>query len=208
MKDNAIIITVFFIGCLVGWSGIAPEAIKENNPAIYILYALMFQVGISIGSDKNLKTMVKSLRLKMLLLPLSTILGTLLFSALISIVLTRWTVFDCLAVGSGFAYYSLSSILITELKGASLGVQVAAELGTIALLANIMREMMALLGTPLLARFFGRFAPISAAGVNSMDVILPTITKYTGKEMTTFAIFHGILVDMSVPFFMTLFCTL
>ena len=41
-----------------------------------------------------------------------------------------------------------------------------------------------------------------------MDVILPTITKYTGKEMTTFAIFHGILVDMSVPFFVTLFCTL
>ena len=79
MKDNAIIITVFFIGCLVGWSGIAPEAIKENNPAIYILYALMFQVGISIGSDKNLKTMVKSLRLKMLLLPGSVLACSLLF---------------------------------------------------------------------------------------------------------------------------------
>ena len=68
-------------------------------------------------------------------------------------------VFDCLAVGSGFAYYSLSSILITELKEASLGVQMATELGTIALIANIIREIMALLGAPLFVKYFGRLAP-------------------------------------------------
>ena len=113
-----------------------------------------------------------------------------------------------MAVGSGFAYYSLSSVLITQFKEASIGIQLATELGTIALLANIFREMMALLGAPLLVRYFGRLAPISAAGVNSMDVILPVITRYSGKEMVPIAIFHGLLIDMSVPFFVSLFCRL
>ena len=110
-----------------------------------------------------------------------------------------------MAVGSGFAYYSLSSVLITQFKEASIGLQLATELGTIALLANIFREMMALLGAPLLVRYFGRLAPISAAGVNSMDVILPVITRYSGKEMVPIAIFHGLLIDMSVPFFVSMF---
>ena len=81
-------------------------------------------------------------------------------------------------------------------------------LGKIALLSNIFSEMMALLGTPLLCKYFGKLAPISAAGVNSMDVVLPMITRYSGKDMMPVAIFHGILIDMSVPFFVSLFCKL
>ena len=112
------------------------------------------------------------------------------------------------AVGSGFAYYSLSSILITQFKEPSIGLQLATELGTIALLANIFREMMALLGAPLIRKYFGQLAPISAAGVNSMDVLLPSITRYSGKDMIPLAIFHGILIDMSVPVFVSFFCNL
>ena len=107
-----------------------------------ISYGLMLQVGISIGSNKNLKTIIVShLHPKMLLIPLGTIIGTLLFSALASLLLHQWSVFDRMAVGSGFAYYSLSSILITQFKEPSIGLQLATELGTIALLTNIFREM-------------------------------------------------------------------
>ena len=166
---------------------------------MYVLYALMLQVGIGIGCNRQLKELIKSLRFKMLLVPVATITGTLLFSAFASLLLTQWSVFDCMAVGSGFAYYSLSSILITQFKEPSMGLQLATELGTIALLANIFREMMALLGAPLIRKYFGRLAPISAAGVNSMDVLLPSITRYSGKDMIPIAIFHGILIDMSVP---------
>ena len=58
--------------------------------------------------------------------------------------------------------------------------------------------MMALLGTPLIKKYFGKLAPISAAGVNSMDVLLPSISRYSGKEMIPIAILHGILIDISV----------
>ena len=180
MKSSLIVVVFFCIGCLVGIFN--DFQFDMHNLSMYILYALMLQVGISIGSNKNLKFLIKSLRPNMLLVPIATIVGTLLFSAFASLLLSQWSVFDCMAVGSGFAYYSLSSILITQFKEASVGLQLATELGTIALLANIFREMMALLGAPLIRKYFGKLAPISAAGVNSMDVLLPSITLYSGNK--------------------------
>lgn len=206
MKNSIIVFLFFCAGCLLGFSG--EIKLDAHYISLYILYALMLQVGISIGSNKNLKQIVRQIRLKMLVIPLATIIGTLLFSALASLLLSRWSVFECMAVGSGFAYYSLSSILITQFKEPSIGLQLATELGTIALLSNIIREMMALLGSPLIEKYFGKLAPISAAGVNSMDVVLPAITRYSGKEMIPVAILHGILIDFSVPLFVSFFCSL
>ena len=206
MKGSLIVTAFFVLGCLLGTLGQLP--FEAHNVSMYILYALMLQVGISIGSNKNLKQIAGALHWRMLIIPLGTIVGTLTFSALASLLLSRWSVFDCMAVGSGFAYYSLSSILITQFKTPSVGLQLATELGTIALLANIFREMMALLGTPLIQKYFGKLAPISAAGVNSMDIVLPMITRYSGKEMIPVAILHGVLIDMSVPFFVSLFCSM
>lgn len=208
MTGSLIVVGFFVLGCLLGWSGMLPAFILENDITIYVLYVLMFLVGLSIGSDKKLKEILSSIRPRLLLVPLATITGTLTFSALISLVITQWSVFDCLAVGSGFAYYSLSSILITEMKTASLGVRLATELGTIALMANIIREIFALLGAPLFVKYFGRLAPICAGGATTMDTTLPIITRYAGKDLVFVSIFHGILVDFTVPFFVTLFCSL
>lgn len=207
MKGSWMVTGCFVLGCLIGMS-MGQLTFEPYDLSMYILYALMLQVGISIGSNSQLRQIAGILQWKMLLIPLGTIVGTLLFSALASLLLSRWSVFDCMAVGSGFAYYSLSSILITQFKAPDIGMQLATELGTIALLANIFREMMALLGAPLIRRYFGKLAPISAAGVNSMDVVLPVITQYSGKDMIPIAILHGLLIDMSVPFFVSLFCSL
>ena len=183
MKGSMIVCLFFLLGCLIGFG--AHIQLDTHNLSMYILYVLMFQVGINIGSNENLKGMLAHFTPKMLIIPLGT-----------------------MAVGSGFAYYSLSSILITQFKEPSLGLQLATELGTIALLTNIFREMMALLGTPLIRKCFGRFAPISAAGVNSMDVLLPSILRYSGKDMMPIAILHGVLIDLSVPVFVSFFCSL
>ena len=105
-----------------------------------------------------------------------------------------------MAVGSGFGYYSLSSIFITQYKGA--------ELGTIALVANVVRELITLLGAPLLVRWFGKLAPISAGGATTMDTTLPIITQTSGKELVPVSIYHGFVMDFSVPFVVTFFCQL
>ena len=131
---------------------------------------------------------------------------TLVFSAAASLLLTSWNIYDCMAVGSGFAYYSLSSLLIVQLKEASAGIEIASQLGAIALLANIIREMLALFGAPLYGSFFGKFAPVSVAGINSMDVCLPVISRYSGKSIVPVAIIHGIILEISVPLLISLFC--
>ena len=208
MKGSLTVVAFFVAGCLLGWISNTQQITLNDDISRYVLYFLMLQVGLSIGSDKNILKILKSVRPKLLLVPLATIIGTLVFSAIAALFISKWNIFECLAIGSGFAYYSLSSILIMELKTASLGVQLATELGTIALMANIIREIMALLGAPLFVKYFGRFAPICAGGATTMDTTLPIITKYSGKDLVFLAILHGILVDLCVPFFVSFFCSL
>ena len=105
MKGSMIVLLFFMAGCILGVLDIIPLDLQKSNLSMYILYALMLQVGLSIGSSKDLKSIVKDIRPKYLLIPLATIIGTLLFSAFASLLLSQWSIFDCLAVGSGFAYY-------------------------------------------------------------------------------------------------------
>lgn len=206
MKNSLIVLSFFVLGCLTGLNYIADFDI--HSASVDILYILMLLIGISLGSSNNIIQIFTKFRPIMLLVPIATVCGTFLFSAMAGLILSQWSVFDCMAVGSGFAYYSLSSVLITQLKAPSIGTQLATELGTIALLANIFREMTALIGAPLIYRLFGKFAPISAAGVTSTDLLLPSITKYSGQDSIPIAIIHGLLINISVPFFVSLFCKL
>ena len=208
MKGSVTVVSFFVLGCLLGYAGFLPEILQKGELTMYVLYLLLLQVGLSIGSDKKLKETLASIRPRLLLVPLATIIGTMVFTAIISLFLSKWSLFDCMAVGTGFAYYSLSSILIAQLKEPTLGTQLAAELGTIALLANVFREILALLGAPLFARYFGRLAPICAGGATTADTTLPIITRCCGSDLVFVSIFHGILVDFSVPFFVTFFCSL
>lgn len=200
MKGSLIIVGFFILGIAAGLSGMVPESIIDGDLTFYALCALLLCVGIGIGSDMNIVTKFKSLDVRMALLPLGTALGTFAGSLVVSFILSGRSPLDCLAVGSGFGYYSLSSIFITEYKGA--------ELGTIALLANIIREMVTLLLSPVLAKVFGPLAPISSGGVTSMDTTLPIIMASSGEQYSAVSIFHGFILDFSIPFLVTFWCTL
>ena len=104
--------------------------------------------------------------------------------------------------------FSLSSILIASVGEASMGAQVAAELATIALMANIFREIFTLLLSPLMVRWFSPLAPICAGGATTMDTTLPVITRFSGREWVFVSIAHGMVVDFSVPFLVPFFCSL
>ena len=206
MKSSLITLGFFLLGCAAGTRYMADFDVHEAS--ICVLYFLMILIGINLGGNQNLKEFVSQLSPKMLLVPLATVGGTVVFSAIGGFILSRWNAFDCMAVGSGFAYYSVSSILITQLKTASMGVQIATELGTIALLSNIFREMFALIGAPLIRKYFGYLAPISAAGIGSSDISLAVITKYCGMNAVPIAIIHGLLINITMPFFVSFFCNL
>ena len=203
MKGSIIIIAFFALGIAVGllFSTCNLQfSIFNLHFSTFTLYALMFCVGISIGSDTKTLKSFKDVNPRLMILPVMTVVGTLAGTAAASALLPHRHLFDCLAVGSGFGYYSLSSIFITEYKGA--------ELGTIALLANIMREIITLLCAPLLVRYFGKLAPISMGGATTMDTTLPIITRTSGQDYVIVSIFHGFCVDFSVPFLVTVICSI
>lgn len=200
MKQSFVYLLLFVIGVILALSGIIPDMLLNRDIATWVLYALLFLVGIQIGTGKNMFAALKRFGWRMLMIPLATTVGTFAGVALVSMILPGRSLIDCLSVGAGFAYYSLSSILITEFKGA--------ELGTVALLANIMREFSVLILAPWMVKYFGKLAPITAGGATTMDTTLPVVTRYSGPDYVVVALFHGMIIDFSVPLWVSFFGSL
>jgi uncharacterized membrane protein YbjE (DUF340 family) len=196
MRTSIIAVVFFLIGIACAKLQLIPQAVLDSNLTLYVLYSQMLFVGICMGAELNKSVgLIKSLNIKILLVPFTTIIGTFAGVFLFSIFINDMSLGDLLAVGSGFGYYSLSSIYITEIRGETLGI--------IALLANIAREIIGLLFTPLIAKYFGKLAPISAAGATSMDTCLPIITSSVGKNYAIISVFSGTVITILVPFVIT-----
>lgn len=196
MIGSIIIILFFSIGVFAGMNGFSLNFLTIKDPSIYALYLLMFLVGIGIGSDSNVWNTLKKMNFKILLVPMTVITGTLAGTSICSFFLNDISTLDSMAIGSGFGYYSLSSIIISKLRNETLGVM--------ALLANISREIFTLLATPFLVKYFGKLSPIASGGATSMDTTLPVIAKYSGKEYAVIAVFSGVVLTILVPFIITL----
>ena len=199
LRGSLVIVAFFVAGCLAGLFSALPFDVAGSRLSTYVLYALMFCVGITLGSDTALAGRVRRLDPRLALLPVMTAVGTLAGAALSTLLLPPLTAGDTMAVGAGFGYYSLSSIFIADFRGA--------ELGTVALLCNVMRELFTLLAAPLVARWFGPLAAVSIGGATTFDTTLPIITQSAGKPYAVVSIFHGCVLDFSVPFLVTFFCT-
>lgn len=199
MRDSLIILLAFVCGIFCAKFGWGPDFLKMPEASLCALWLLMLLVGLSVGLDRRLTSVLKTLRPTTLLLPLGTTLGTFAGASLAALLLAL-SVADCLAVGAGFGYYSLSSVFITQYRGP--------ELGTVALVANILRELFTLLFAPLIVRFAGPAPLISCGGCTTMDTTLPVITRYAGAEWVLPAIVHALILDFSVPFWVTLFCAI
>ena len=202
LKGSLVIVAFFAVGCLAGlWT--EPD-MQGSNVSTWVLYALMFCVGVTLGNDRTLAGRVRRLDRRLALLPVATAVGTLGGAALAAPFFGAdsavTSAADSLAVGAGFGYYSLSSIFIADLRGA--------ELATVALLCNILRELFTLLAAPLVAQWFGPLAAVSIGGATTFDTTLPVITRAAGRPYAVVSIFHGCVMDFSVPFLVTFFCTL
>ena len=197
MRSSFAIILCFLAGVAVGRLGHLPAWLTATDWSVWTLYALMLLVGAGIGNDTATFDRLRRSSLRILAAPAATIIGTLAGVLAASLLLPHIRPSEALMIGSGFGYYSLSSILITGSHGVTLG--------TIALVSNILRELLTLLFAPLLVRQFGPLAPISAGGATTADTTLPIITRYSGKDFIFVSVVHGILIDLSVPLLVTFF---
>lgn len=71
MKANLLIFGCFAAGILLGFCGMEPTWMHRSDLSVALLSVLIFQVGIGLGANDNLKEVVRSIRPRMLLSPSS-----------------------------------------------------------------------------------------------------------------------------------------
>lgn len=192
MKAGLLIIAVFSAGIICGIYSLLPDFVLKNDLSTYILYLLLFTVGAGMGGSSQCREALRNISPRIVLIPFSVVSGSLAGAALASFALTGITVQESMGVVAGFGYYSLSSILIKQIRNETLGV--------IALLSNLTREIVTLLFAPVIIKYFGRLAGIAAGGATSMDTTLPVITRFSGSEAGVLSVFSGVLLTFAVPF--------
>ena len=144
--------------------------------ADYVLYLLMFSVGISVGMNESIIEKIKNYNLTILLIPIGVI---------------------SLSIGASMGWYSLSGVMLESLANA--------QIGTIAFLSSLMREFIAFMMIPVLVKYLNTFAAIGAAGATSEDSTLPMLIKYSSEEFIIISVINGVLCSVAVPILINFF---
>lgn len=179
------------LGVLVGTFDVQNfllDALVSNKDLV--LYLLMFSVGMSIGLHKGIIKKIKEYHVKILIIPAGIIVGTLLGGVLLSMV-TKYNVGESTSVVSGLGWYSLAGVTIGNLAGA--------QLGSIAFLSNLMREIFSFFTIPFIAKHFNYYSCIALAAATSEDTTLPMMMKYTNEETVVLSVINGVLCSAVVP---------
>lgn len=154
------------------------------------LAVLLLGIGIDLGGNRQIWQGLKEKGWRILLIPLAVGVGTIVAAGItshfIGLQLNEGT-----AVGAGFGWYSLSGVILDRVYNA--------EIGAIAFLTNVFRELLAVLLMPFLARYLGYLTPIAAGGATSMDTTLPLISSVTDQQTTLYAFVSGAILSALVP---------
>lgn len=153
------------------------------------LCVLLFFVGIDIGRQKDVFSNIKTMGLKMLLVPFGIIVGGLL-GGIISGVVLKMPINEAGAIGSGLGWYTLSSMMLANYS---------TELSALAFISNVIREVIALILVPFVAKYIGYLESVSICGATAMDTALPVISRATDSNTTIIAFISGVISTISVP---------
>ena len=153
------------------------------------LYLLLFFIGIDIGKNDNILNDLKKINKKVLFLPFITIISSLAGGAVASILLSL-SMGESVAVSAGMGWYSFSAIELSK---------VSVELGGIAFLSNIFRELLAIFLIPIVAKKIGSFESVSIGGATAMDSVLPIINKSNPAEISIISFYSGLVISIVVP---------
>lgn len=163
----------------------------------YALMLLILLVGIQLkGSGFTLKQVLLNRRGVQLSVVFT--LSSLLAGVLFSWVMPNVSMSKGLALASGFGWYSLSGIIMTDAYGAVWG--------SVALLNDLAREFFAL-------AFIGLIMPrapsaaVGVAGVTGMDFTLPIIQRSGGLGIMPLTMSFGFIVNILSPVLMVFFST-
>lgn len=167
----------------------------HENTMTIMLMLLILLVGIGLkGSGITLKEVILNKRgVEMsIIFTVTVLMGGLGFALIFTDV--SWT--KGLALASGFGWYSLSAIVMTDAYGAVWG--------SVALFNDLIREFFALLFIPVFMRQYPS-AAVGLGGATSMDFTLPIIQQSGGLKVVPLAISFGFIINIVSPVLMVVF---
>lgn len=177
-------------GFLFGHAFNSLTVLAQADDAITILlYIMLFFVGMELGMKRGLRAGIRALGLDALVIPLLVAAGSV-GGGLLCAVLLNMKLWQGAAVGAGFGWYSLSSVMLVEHD---------ASLAVVAFLSNIIREVAALLCIPLLSKYIHPWAGIAAGGATAMDTTLPVVVKASGSNYAIHSFISGVILSMMAP---------
>lgn len=192
----AVIISLI-LGVVCGQWLLEPDSIQIFSGISDIaLVVLMFAVGISVGANKEVFSKLKQYNLKILIIPMGIIIGSII-GGVVCAMLMGMSLNESVAITSGLGWYSLSGVLLTDLAGA--------DVGTVAFLANLFREILAFMMIPLIAKYFNHYTAIAPAAATSEDTTLPVLIKYTSEDVVVMAVINGVVCSTMVPILINTF---
>ena len=153
------------------------------------LYLLLFLVGIDMGQQGNVLQDIRAAGFKVLLVPGTVGIGTLLFSFAGSFLLPL-SIRETIAASAGFGWYSLAPTLLAPYS---------LSLSAIAFLSNVLREIFSIIAIPFVARTVGYLECVSLPGAAAMDTVLPVIVGATHERITVYAFISGLILSLLVP---------
>lgn len=155
------------------------------------LDVMIFIAGIEIGSNRGILKRICNLHSALLALaiPLAVACGSICGALLLGYI-AGLSAYDSLLVGGGLGWYSFSSVVISAMY--------STEIGTVAFLANMMREISGFFLIPLLVRVH-KFLALAPSGAATMDSGLPVVIKYTNLHVGMYSFINGLVLTLIVP---------
>lgn len=152
-----------------------------------LLLGFMFLIGLDLAYSPLDRSW---LNWKILLVPLACIIGSILGALAVSFAISEISLKDLIMLSQGYGFYSMTGIVITQLKDA--------HLGSIALINDLFREIFSILFMYLIGWRYPRSA-ISAAGATAMDVTLPMVKQSCGNDFIPHAMVSGFILSVLAP---------
>lgn len=184
-----VVVLGFLLG-LTGWSFLQ----HATEASEYTLIFLLFLIGIQLRNNgMTLKQIVLNRRGMIVAI---VVVASSMVAGVINAVILDLPLKTGLAMASGFGWYSLSGILLTESFGPVIG--------SAAFFNDLARELIAIMLIPGLVRR-SRSTALGLCGATSMDFTLPVLQRSGGLELVPAAIVHGFILSLLVPVLMAFF---
>ena len=189
-------ILALLLGLAFGLSGLElPLLTFLSQHTDLVLYLLMFSVGISVGMHRGLFRKIREYHIRIFIIPFGIILGSLV-GGLVCAAIFHLPLGQGAAIASGMGWYSLAGATISQIGGS--------ELGSVAFLSNLMREIFSFIIIPVAAIKLNYYTCIAPAGATSEDTTLPVMLKYTNEETVVLSVLNGIICSFFVPILISL----